>query len=204
MLALRSQMNPHFVFNSLNSIRNLMIKDEKDEAINYLSNFSQLVRKILQQTQHKTIALQEEMNFIDLYIQVEKKRLNNDIAFDIWIDPKLELEEIRFPPMLLQPFVENAIWHGLHPSRKSMKELKIRVIQHNESHLEIAIADNGIGRARAESQQEASAKNSLSTQISHKRLELFNSSSNSQISMEIEDLADQAGTVVHFHYRFED
>ncbi|AWV98160.1 histidine kinase [Arcticibacterium luteifluviistationis] len=202
MLALRSQMNPHFVFNSLNSIRNLVLKNENEKAITYLSRFSKLVRTILQQTQKQIISLSEELDTLQQYVDSEADRLDAAIDFKIINKASEDAQDLDFPPMLLQPIVENAIWHGLRPSKKENKHIRLIISEPSESHLQIVIEDNGIGRkesARAK-YNENSARISMGSEITKKRLELFNEQGTSKISLTIEDLENGAGTVVILDY----
>ena len=111
--ALRSQMNPHFIFNSLNSIQNFVLKNDVDSANYYLSNFSVLMRRVLEYSQHNFITLQEEIQLIELYIKMEKLRFSNKFENVIQVDPKIDVHDVMIPPMLLQPYLENAILHGL-------------------------------------------------------------------------------------------
>ncbi|MGR3810428.1 sensor histidine kinase [Jiulongibacter sp. NS-SX5] len=202
MLALRSQMNPHFVFNSLNSIRNLVMKNQNDKAIDYLSRFSKLVRTILQQTQQQTISLKEELATLELYVKSESDRLDSPIDFSIDIDDRLNSSEIVFPPMLLQPMAENAIWHGLQPSSNEFKKIEVRVKLMQPKHLQITIYDNGIGRKRSEEirAESNSSRISLGSEITMKRLRLFNQKSKSQIKFHYPNMGNREGTIVCFDY----
>ncbi len=202
MLALRSQMNPHFIFNSLSSIRNLVIKNEREKAIEYLSRFSKLVRLILQQTRRQKITLEEELELLRLYVQSESDRLDGPIEFEIITDKEIATDEILFPPMILQPAAENAIWHGLQPSGRADKKILLTLRQVNETHLRISLIDNGIGRKKANElkSKENYERVSLGYEITLRRLELFNSTNREQIHLEIIDLPDESGTEVVFDY----
>ncbi len=146
--ALRSQMNPHFIFNSLNSIKLYIINNDKQNAVYYLNKFSKLIRKILSSTQTKEISLADEIDTMKLYVGIENIRFENTIDFSMDIDHTLNLDTIKIPSMVLQPFIENAIWHGL-ASKKEEKELSLQVYR-EDSNLIIEITDNGIGRANAQ------------------------------------------------------
>ncbi|KPM48054.1 hypothetical protein AFM12_12735 [Jiulongibacter sediminis] len=202
MLALRSQMNPHFVFNSLNSIRNLVMKDQNEKAIDYLSRFSKLVRTILQQTQKKTINLDEELETLQLYIQSESDRLDTPLDFTIDIEKGLDLSEISFPPMLLQPVAENAIWHGLQTSKQKTKVIHVAVKRVDQNHLRIIISDNGIGRKANEKlkSEQNNSRISMGSEITAKRLQLFNEQGGARIEMSYNDLPNGQGTQVFFDY----
>lgn len=202
MLALRSQMNPHFVFNSLNSIRNLVMKNENEKAITYLSRFSKLVRTILQQTQKQTISLEEELDTLVQYVNSESDRLDAAIDFKIISNISSEIQELDFPPMLLQPIVENAIWHGLQPSKKKEKYIRVIMEEVTALHFRIIIEDNGIGlkeSARMKKNQN-STRISMGSEITKKRLELFNEQRKSNIQMTLNDLENGKGTQVVFDY----
>lgn len=117
MLALRSQMNPHFVFNSLNSIEYFVFKGQTKEAKQYLSRFSRLLRLILNHSKQETILLSDELEALQLYFDIEASRFDDEFTYAIEIDHEIDISSIEIPPLLLQPFAENAIWHGLMPSQ---------------------------------------------------------------------------------------
>lgn len=146
--ALRSQMNPHFIFNSLNSIKRYIIDSEQENAVYYLNKFSKLIRKILSSSMASTIPLSEELEIAELYVNIENIRFNNTIDFTVEIDDKINIETLKVPSLILQPFLENAIWHGLANS-KIDKQLKLEVMYKDSTHLKISIRDNGIGRERS-------------------------------------------------------
>jgi sensor histidine kinase YesM len=147
MTALRSRMNPHFLFNSLNSIKSFITQNEPRAASNYLSKFATLVRMILDHSKEKTISLNDELKAIQYYVAIEKMRLKNTFECKLAIDKSIQLDEILMPPSILQPFVENAIWHGFANS-KEKGILSIRVFPKNNAVI-IEIEDNGIGRKNA-------------------------------------------------------
>jgi LytS/YehU family sensor histidine kinase len=113
MMALRSQMNPHFIFNSLNSIQHFITTHEKEEALHYLSKFSKLIRKILENSRQNTVSVSNELELLKLYIQLEQLRFSNKFDYHISIDEKIDIENTEIPPLLIQPYIENAIQHGL-------------------------------------------------------------------------------------------
>ncbi|MFT5723628.1 MAG: ligand-binding sensor domain-containing protein [Bacteroidia bacterium] len=145
--ALRSQMNPHFIFNSLNSIQYFVLKNEPKEAYNYLTKFSSLMRMILQNSSVKYITLQEEYDWLYTYLDLEKLRMENLLDYSIQVDEKLNPEGLYVPSMLIQPYVENAIVHGLLPKTEDRK-LSIRFDKHRDQ-LKCVIEDNGIGRVKS-------------------------------------------------------
>lgn len=145
--ALRSQMNPHFIFNSLNSIQYFVLKNEPKEAYNYLTKFSSLMRMILQNSRVKYITLQEEYDWLFTYLDLEKLRMENQLDYEIHIDEALDPNHLFVPSMLIQPYVENAIIHGLLPKNEERK-LKVQFSKHRDQ-LKCVIEDNGIGRTKS-------------------------------------------------------
>ncbi|MEP7317845.1 MAG: histidine kinase, partial [Panacibacter sp.] len=146
MQALRAQMNPHFIFNSLNSIQNYILSNNTIDAAGYLSKFAKLMRRILDQSKHNFLPLGEVMETLKMYVEIEAFRFNNEFTYAFNVEDDDDLLDVRIPPMLLQPFVENAILHGLMPKTGS-KKLSINCIIVN-SNVEIVIDDNGIGRTQ--------------------------------------------------------
>lgn len=143
MTALQSQMNPHFLFNCLNSINNFILKNEKEEASDYITSFSKLVRKILKNSESLEISLFEELEVLEMYVSLEKTRLPGGFSFIKEIDESLNIHEIMVPPLFLQPFIENSIWHGL-AGKVGEKEIVIS-IKKEAFDLVITVEDNGIG-----------------------------------------------------------
>ncbi|MES1219399.1 MAG: histidine kinase [Bacteroidota bacterium] len=131
MKALKAQMNPHFIYNALNSIQSLIADEKKSEAINYVGKFSRLLRQVLEYTDSNVVTLEKELQTLNLYIQLESLRLNMDLHYDLVMDDDLMTENEKVPPLILQPFVENALWHGL--SRKQgEKKLRVSVSQEGD------------------------------------------------------------------------
>ncbi|MDZ7934968.1 MAG: two-component regulator propeller domain-containing protein [Emticicia sp.] len=198
MTALRSQMNPHFIFNSLNTVRYFVISDQKDKAKDYLSKFSKLLRTILTYSKENTISLSNELEAIRLYLDVEMSRFDSNFFYSINIDEEIDVESIQIPPLLLQPYIENAIIHGLRNSEKLDKILTIKVSQTNETTIEISITDNGIGRKKANEIQHDQdiLHKSFGTTITNQRIELFNQNYANQIILKTTDLANESGTQI--------
>ena len=142
--AFRAQMNPHFIFNAMNSIKGLIINNEAKEAALYISKFSKLIRKVLDNSRLKVISLKEELEVLELYINLEKKRFRDGFFYEINIDEKVDTELLAIPPVTLQTFVENAIWHGFKNNERE-NELKIQITDIGDD-LQISIHDNGVGR----------------------------------------------------------
>ncbi|MCK0131299.1 histidine kinase [Flavobacteriaceae bacterium F08102] len=169
--SLRSQMNPHFIFNSLNAIKLYIISNEKQQAVYYLNKFSKLIRKILTSTREKEISLADEIETMELYINIENIRFNNEIKFTLHIDDNLNMDTIKIPALILQPFIENAIWHGLS-SKKGEKKLHLSVQQKEPHFITLRIKDNGIGRnaSTAIKRKKLHKKDSIGIKLTQERL----------------------------------
>lgn len=202
MMALRSQMNPHFIFNSLNSINYFIMSSQNDKASGYLSRFSKLIRQILDHSQQNLISLEAELAALQLYLEIESNRFDEKFQFSIRVDDEVNPSTILIPPMLLQPFVENAIWHGLLNSTLNEKRLNISIYADNHTHEYIfTVEDNGIGRARAKLFRNDSIKGhqSLGIALTENRIQLFNKQAKTFIRLKVIDLFDgetPAGTKV--------
>lgn len=193
--SLRSQMNPHFLFNSLNSIRNYIIKNEPQKASNYLASFANLMRRILDASQQSFIALEEEIEMLKLYLNLELMRFSSQFTYHIALDQNLEGLNLQIPSMVLQPFIENAIWHGLLPKESEGAHLEIAFLEIPENHQQIlcTITDNGIGREKSLSQNTGIKRHkSKGIDITRSRLKrLFEFEATDPIR--IEDLKDDQG-----------
>jgi streptogramin lyase len=192
-MALRSQMNPHFIFNSLNAINRFILKSEKIAASDYLSKFSKLIRNILENSKLQWISLENEIETLQLYLELEAMRFKEKFVFYVKLDDSIEATFIQIPPMIVQPFAENAIWHGLMPSKKRC-ELHITFsLKNNE--LICTIADNGIGRPASAKHQLQKIENKTSIGISdtEKRILLMNHSTAQTNVLQIEDMVDEVG-----------
>jgi sensor histidine kinase YesM len=194
---LRSQMNPHFIFNSLNSIKFYIINNEKENAIYYLNKFSKLIRKILATTKEKEISLADEIETMDLYLKIENIRFENEIEFEHNIDETLNLNTIKVPSLILQPFLENAIWHGL-ATKEGSKKLVINIENINDAFIEFSITDNGVGREKATElkQQKTINKDSLGLLITEERLNNYYSSHQENYSLKFIDLKNESNTPI--------
>jgi sensor histidine kinase YesM len=156
MTALQSQMNPHFLFNSLNSINNFVLKNEVEKASDYITKFSRLIRVILNSSSSPTATLSEELGILALYVKLEQMRVNGGFEYIVNVDEDLNLDPIKVPPMFLQPFIENAIWHGITKMDGNKKiELTIRKEGNN---VKCIIIDNGIGINKAKELEHMSQK----------------------------------------------
>lgn len=194
--ALRSHMNPHFIFNSLNSIKRFIIENDQKKAVFYLNKFSKLIRKILSSSISKQVTLAEEIEFSNLYVNIENIRFSNKIIYETEIAENITLNTIKVPSMLLQPFLENAIWHGLS-SKKGEKKIKLSVAK-DEDMLNICIQDNGIGRENSIkiNNQKILKKDSLGIQLTHDRLKTFAKLHSGKFELKINDLKDQDGNPI--------
>lgn len=189
--ALRSQMNPHFIFNSLNSIQNFVLKNDVDSANYYLSNFSILMRKVLEYSQYNFITLAEELEMIQLYLKMEKMRFSRKFDIEIKISQDIDQHLVRIPPMLLQPYLENAILHGLQLIKH--KGLLQVLVEDHEDFMTILIIDNGIGREKARAIRERTGHKSKGLANIEKRIQLYNKISEKHLSVNIVDLFDENG-----------
>ena len=194
---LRSQMNPHFIFNSLNSIKLYIINNEKENAVYYLNKFSKLIRKILMASKEKEITLAEELETMELYMNIENIRFSNEINYSTNISPDIDLQAIKVPSLILQPFLENALWHGLS-SKKDNKKIELEIINENDSFIIISITDNGIGRIEAQKIKDSKLlkRKSLGLAITNERLANFYKGYNKEYSVEIKDLYDEKNKAI--------
>ncbi|MCK9205170.1 MAG: histidine kinase [Bacteroidales bacterium] len=190
---LRAQMNPHFIFNSLASIQNFVINENPDQASIYLSRFSQLVRNILDNSTEEYVPLEKEILIIENYLELQKVRYAGKFEYSISVDEMIDLENILIPPMLAQPFIENAIEHGVR-HKEAMGHIDIR-FHPEKGFIRIEVRDDGIGREKAheiESKQKIRHR-SMAISITRDRLEILNKKLKKKIRMEITDLKDGSG-----------
>ena len=190
--ALQTQMNPHFIFNALNSIKLYIINNEQKNAVYYLNKFSKLIRNILDVSKIKEVALKEELNTMDLYMSIENIRFNNEINYIVDVDKKVNTDTIKVPPLILQPFLENAIWHGLS-SKKGVKKINLLVRKISSSLLEVTIEDNGIGRyaAGAIKKEKSLKRKSIGIDLTKERLKTFANDYSGDCSVIYTDLKDK-------------
>ena len=189
----RSQMNPHFIFNSLASIQNTIISNNPEKATRYLARFSKLVRNILDSSVAELIPLEEEISTIENYLELQKFRFPDKFDFNIEIDPELDTDSLLIPAMLVQPFIENSIEHGMK-HKEGKGNIRVR-FKKKDDLLVIEVEDDGIGREKAQEllmEQEKDHK-SLSTGIILERLKVLNRKRKRKITIEITDLVDSNG-----------
>jgi len=206
LVSLQSQMNPHFIFNALNSIKVFLIENDKEQVIYYLNKFSKLIRNILESSRVESICLEEELNILDLYVNIENIRFDEKIFLNIDNPEKLNLNTIMVPPMILQPFIENAIWHGLM-LKKGEKRINIFFLE-KQGTVVMKIRDNGIGREKAKQyiDNKTFKKKSIGLKIIYDRLNYFNQKQNFDYIFKINDLKNEKnqpiGTEIEFFFHF--
>jgi tetratricopeptide (TPR) repeat protein len=200
MQALRAQMNPHFIFNSLNSINRFILQNDRAQASEYLTKFSKLVRMILQNSQESLISLESELESLELYLHLEAVRFDHRFSYKISVQKDLDISALKVPPLMIQPYAENAIWHGLmHKETKG--QLDIEVSQEKE-FLFFRIADDGIGRRKsaALASKSANRHKSMGLRITADRIAMIQQSDSNESAVAINDLigpdGNAAGTEV--------
>lgn len=193
--SLRLQMNPHFLFNALNSIQQMILANEEMVATKYLSKFSKLLRTILVHSDKEFVTLKEELEILHLYIELESIRFKSSFHFLIECDENIDAEEIRVPTLLVQPFVENAIWHGLM-HKEGERFLQVKFFEADEL-LHCIVEDNGIGREKSREAKLATGQGAKHTskgiKVSLERLNAMSNGNGRQGSLQIYDLKDETG-----------
>ena len=195
MSALRSQMNPHFIFNCLNSIKLYTTQNDTVAATEYLTKFSKLIRLVLENSRNERITLSSELAALELYIEMEAMRFKEKLSYSFKVEKDVETGYIEIPPLLLQPYVENAIWHGLMPKEKG-GHIGVNVsVKENESVLEIDITDNGIGRvaATALNNKMGGKHRSYGMKATTERIKLINQIYKTGANVIVHDLVDEQG-----------
>lgn len=197
--SLRSQMNPHFIFNALNSVNSFIASNDERTANRYLTDFSLLMRAVLENSEEDFISLEKEIELIELYTKLEHFRFKDKFDYAIHIDENINVKEFQIPPMLLQPYIENAVWHGLR-YKKSKGQLDIKIKQTKPDEIAIIITDDGIGREKSkalktENQQKQNSKGMGNIK---KRVSILNAMYKDKVDVSIDDFQDEedAGTRV--------
>jgi tetratricopeptide (TPR) repeat protein len=197
--SLRSQMNPHFIFNALNSVNTFIASNDERTANKYLSDFSFLMRAVLENSEEDFIPLKKEIELLERYTKLENFRFKDKFDYTIEVDKSIQMDDFEIPPMLLQPYIENAVWHGLR-YKKSKGLLKIEMIPKSTNEITINVIDNGIGRNRSKALKTENQKKHNSTGMSNikKRIQILNAMYKDKIDVTINDFqdADDAGTIV--------
>jgi two-component sensor histidine kinase len=186
----KAQMNPHFLFNSLNSIQQFILGKDHESAYRYLSKFAKLIRKLLETNTQESILLEDEIDLIKSYIEIESLRFENSFLYNIVVDPVLLKKGIRIPHMFIQPFVENAIWHGLMP-KASDRKLTVSFDFHTKKSLLCIVEDNGVGRNISNPRKNMSNKKSLALDLIKQRISLMKRIRQVETFFEISDKFDQ-------------
>jgi tetratricopeptide (TPR) repeat protein len=197
---LRSQMNPHFIFNSLIAIQSFIYENKKEDAGKYLSDFSKLMRLILENSKYELISLENELEGIEYYLKLQKLRFDDVFDYNVEVGETLETESLQVPPMLIQPFLENSVEHGMKGlNKKGLISIKIN---EKGNSLNIELTDNGVGRAESDKSRDSGHK-SYGMEITRERLGLLKKNSGLNIDFEIIDLKDDknqaAGTKIVFN-----
>jgi len=192
MTALQSQMNPHFLFNSLNSINNFVLKSEVEKASDYITKFSRLIRVILKSSTSLTVPFSEELGILSLYVKLEQMRINGGFEYIVKIDKDIRLEEIKVPPLFLQPFIENSIWHGL-THVEGDKRISLTISKEADNII-CEIIDNGIGidKAREQSHKKIDRRKFFGTQATENRIQLLYKKSN--VDIDVIDISDESSS----------
>ena len=194
--ALRSQMNPHFIFNCLNSIKSLIQQHEEEKSVNYLTTFSKLIRTLFNNADKKEISLFDEIETCKLYLQLEAMRFDTKFSYSVKVDDNLDLKSVLVPALIIQPFIENAIWHGIVPKGEA-GHVELLVVK-KANLVEINVDDNGIGREASKQNKSASAlmHNSKGINLTQSRLELDNLLRHRNAKLEIVDKIGDDGSAV--------
>ncbi len=196
--ALRSQMNPHFIFNSLNSIAQLVASKQNEEGLQYLSKFSKLLRLVLDESEHSFICLKDEIKIMDLYLQLETLRFGSSFSYTIHADESLDEEETLIPSFLIHPIIENAIWHGLL-HKEGERRLIISFRKNSNDKLVCIVKDNGIGieAATLKKQQQLNGekRDSKGLKMVKERLVLLAGQKNVYTDFRMEDMKDHNGYI---------
>ncbi|MDD3722064.1 MAG: histidine kinase [Lutibacter sp.] len=188
MTALQSQMNPHFLFNSLNSINNFVIKNDVEKASDYITKFSKLIRVILNSSSSPTSTLSEELDVLLLYVKLEQMRINGGFDYIVNVDQNLNLDQIKVPTLFLQPFIENAIWHGIMKNENEKNKRIELTIKEDQGNVVCIIRDNGIGINKArELNQIAQKKRFFGTEATANRIRILHK--NRTVNIETKDIS---------------
>lgn len=195
LASLRSQMNPHFIFNSLNSVNRFISENDEVKANSYLADFSKLMRSVLNNSNKDAVTLGEEMKTLNIYLSLEHARFDDRFNYEIEVDSNIDHQEVAIPTMLIQPYLENAIWHGLRYREKD-GFLRLGINQKAE-YLEVQIEDNGIGREESQRLKTSNQKDYTSTGISNtkERIELLNKLYKTQLKVTIADLKEGTAAI---------
>lgn len=198
--SLRSQMNPHFIFNALNSVNSFISINDEKSANKYLADFSKLMRMVMENSQQEFITLSQEVEILQLYLSLEHFRFQNKFDYEFNIDQRIDKDFVSIPPMIIQPHIENAVWHGLR-YKEGKGKLIVDVIKESDEHIKVYISDNGIGRKKSQELKTKNQKNNKSTGIKNteSRIQLIKEIYGKDISIHISDAyveQEDIGTLV--------
>jgi tetratricopeptide (TPR) repeat protein len=191
--ALLAQINPHFIFNALNSVQKYIAANDKEQAFNYLSKFGKIMRSTLENSDESAISIEDELELLQLYVDLESRRLKHELEYEVTVDEDLDIYNLKIPPMLIQPYIENAIRHGIMHKQESGKiEL---VLKSEEESITCIVRDNGIGRKASmllKKKNEKHQHKSMGMNITSKRLETLWEKQGEKFELQIVDLEDNA------------
>jgi anti-sigma regulatory factor (Ser/Thr protein kinase) len=195
MMALRAQMNPHFIFNCMNIIDSLITDNRKEDAQDFLQKFSKLIRLVLENSQHQQVPLQSDLQALQLYVKLEAIRSGHHFTYEFDVDQELIEKEFTIPPLLLQPYVENAILHGLRNKEKGAGRLLISIKKSN-GKIMATVEDNGIGRKKSMLINEVNKKphEHLGMKVTSKRIDLLQMINHNEVEVYIEDACQEEET----------
>ncbi len=193
--SLRSQMNPHFIFNALNSVNSFIASNDERTANQYLTDFSKLMRAVLENSEEDFIPLAKEIELLQLYTQLEHFRFQDKFDYTINVDEQINIEDFVIPPMLLQPYIENAVWHGLR-YKKEKGHLSIDISQNNKNEIQITVTDDGIGRKKSKAlkTQHQKKQNSKGMGNIKKRVSILNDMYKDKVDVFVDDFQDAEDT----------
>jgi tetratricopeptide (TPR) repeat protein len=193
--SLRSQMNPHFIFNALNSVNSFIASNDERTANKYLTDFSLLMRAVLENSEEDFIPLEKEIELLQLYTKLEHFRFQDKFDYNINIDENINIQDFVIPPMLLQPYIENAVWHGLR-YKKTKGQLEISILQTTPGEICIVITDNGIGREKSKALKTVNQQKQNSKGMGNikKRVSILNQMYKDKVDVFIDDFQDLEDT----------
>ncbi len=192
MTALQSQMDPHFLYNSLNSINNFVLQNDIEKSSDYITKFSRLIREILTNSSNLTIPLSKELGVLSLYVKLEQMRMVGGFDYVVSVDDSIDLEAIDVPPLFIQPFIENAIWHGF-ANKKDYKRITVNIFDEDDK-VRCEILDNGIGIKKSKKGKSSfkRTRKSFGLKASENRIKLLHE--NERVYVIIEDISDEVST----------
>jgi tetratricopeptide (TPR) repeat protein len=197
--SLRSQMNPHFIFNALNSVNHFIAQQDERTANKFLSDFSQLMRLVLENSEQDFITLNKEQEMLALYLKLEHYRFRDKFDYEFEVGQDINGESVELPPMLIQPYIENAVWHGLR-YKETKGRLVVRFIK-RDKEIEVNVTDDGIGRRKSTELKTVNQRKHNSTGLKNisERLAIINKVYQSDYRVEVKDLTESGGTKVSIH-----